>query len=409
MEMKQLLESLRSDAASFVHEGSYPLERAHEALGSGNDGFAAAGNRRARRNTPEYFERLTEAVQIIKAAREHRYGAMIFEEAMQRADFPLYMGDVLDRQMLGAYREHTPTWREYCRVGSVPDFRSVKRNYIDGAEGKLPQVGEQGKYLPAVLTEGEYSYSVNKYGRIIKWSWESYINDNQDQLGDSSPVRLARAARRSEDRFATELHIDANGPHASLYTSGNKNIINTTNGASSSNPVLGIVGLQDAFTVMGLMLDGDGEPIGMDGGQLILEVGPALAVTAENLLGATQIIVGADSGAQRIMTGNWLRAKVRAVVNPYIPLVATSANTHTTWCLHADPNTTRPALEMGFLRGYEGPQLFQKLADQVRLGGGGSAMDGSFEDDSTAFKVRHVMGGGRQSGKATVSSNGSGS
>lgn len=394
--LQQLMESLR-------HEATFSASMAQRALGP-EAGFAQT---RGLRGRPDYFERLTEACDILNAARRNKYGMWMFEEAMGTSDFPLLMGDVLDRQLLGAYAEHMPTWSAYCRRGTVPDFRSVKRNYVDGAEGKLPAVGRGGKYLPAVLTEGEYSYQVSKYGRIVEWNWEAYVNDDQDALAASSPVRLGKAARRSEDRFATELHVDANGPHASLYTTANKNIINSTNGASSTNPVLGVVGLQDAFTVLGLMVDADGEPVGIDG--VVLEVGPALAQVANNLVSAEQIIIGTDSSAQRVLTSNWMRSKVRVVVNPYIPIIATSGNTHTTWFVHASPSESRPAMEIGFLRGYEGPQLFQKLSDQVRLGGGGSQWDGSFENDTTAFKVRHVLGGSRMSGKSTVASNGSGS
>jgi len=96
------------------------------------------------------------------------------------------------------------------------------------------------------------------------------------------------------------------------------------------------------------------------------------------------------------------------VVNPYIPVIATT-NGKTTWFVHANPNSGRPAMEMGLLRGHEAPELFMKLQNQVRIGGGGGAMDGSFEDDTIAYKVRHVFGGARVSGKSTVGSNGSGS
>jgi hypothetical protein len=314
---------------------------------------------------------------------------------------------VLDRQLLGSYTETPQTWAMYCRRGTVPDFRTVKRFAVDGAEGVLPSVGEKGTYLPQVLSETKYSYSVAKYGRIIKWDWEAWVNDDLDALGSSSPGRLGRAARRSEDKFATQLHVDASGPHASLYTSGNKNIINTTNGASATNPVLGITGLQDAFTVMGLQVDADGEPIGIDG--VILEVPPSLEVTARNILNATEIIVGADSASQRILTSNWMKNKVALVVNPYIPIVASSANGKTTWFVHASPSSGRPAMELGHLRGHEAPELFQKLSNQTRIGGGGNPMDGSFEDDTMAYKVRHVFGGTALDGKSTVGSNGSGS
>jgi hypothetical protein len=349
---------------------------------------------------------LKEALDLIQRARRSSLGRIQLQEAMGTADFPLIFGDILDRQMYGSYKETPQVWRSYCRASTLPDFRTAKRFAVDGAEGRLPAVGEKVPYSPAVVKETSYSISVSKYGRKLQWSWESFINDDEAALGASSPARCGKAARRSEEYAATALHVDSNGPHASLYTSGNANIINTTNGAASTNPVLGVVGLQDAFTVMGLQLDGDSEPIGIDG--VILEVPPSLQVTARNLLNATEIILGADSASQRVLTSNWMKTFVTLVVNPYIPVIATT-NGKTTWFVHASPNEGRPAMEMALLRGHEAPELFMKMSDQVRVGGPANSLDGSFDNDSIEYKVRHCFGGARVDGKCTVGSNGSGS
>ncbi len=389
MEFLQLIETMRAEEAG--------LDRLYD-----KDEVSP----RAIRNRPNYGALLVEATSLISRARTSSLGKHYFNEAMKTSDFPLLMADVLDRQLYASYAETAQAWSAYCRRSTVPDFRDVKRFAVDGAEGRLPSVGEKVTYSPNVLSETKYSYAVTKYGRTLNWSWEAFINDDLDALGSSSPARLGKAARRSEDYFATGLHVDSSGPHASFYTSGNKNIINTTNGAATTNPVLGVAGLQDSFTVMGLQLDADSEPIGIDG--VILEVPPSLEVTAQNLLNATQVIVGADSGAQRIVTSNWMRSKVTLVVNPYIPVIATT-NGKTTWFVHANPSAGRPAMEFGLLRGHESPELFMKTQNQVRVGGGGSGFDGSFEDDTIAYKVRHCFGGSRIDGKATVGSNGSGS
>lgn len=391
MEFMQLIETFRAEDAY----------RAVEA----EEGYRGLGGLRA---MPDYHVRLHHALDILEAARTSRRGLMRFYEAMGTADFPLLMGDVLDRQLLGTYAETPQTWSSYCRRGTVPDFRTVKRFAIDGAEGVLPEVTEkEGTYKPQVLSETPYSYVVKKYGRQMKFRWEAWVNDDLDALGSSSPARMARAARRSEDKFATGLHVGTSGPLNTVYTTANRNIINATNGASSTNPALSIVGLQDAWTVMGNQRDADSEPIYVTGA--ILEVPPALEVAALNILNATEIKVGADSGAQQILTGNWLRNKLTLVVNPYIPIVASSSNGNTTWFIHVPPSEGRPAFEVGFLRGNEQPALFQKIGDQQRLGGGINPMDGSFDDDTTAYKIRHVFGGVALDGKATYASNGSGS
>lgn len=338
------------------------------------------------------------------------YGPLRFREAMNTNDFPLLFGDILDRQLLGNYIETPAVWMNFCRRGIVPDFRSVRRLAIDGAEGQLNLVGQQQVYPQRTVGETRYTYSVSKYGSTIGHSWEDIVNDDLGAFTDT-PLRIAKAVRRSEQKFVTGLYVTTTGPHASLYTTANKNIINTTNGAAATNPALSIAGLQDGWTVLGNMVDSDGEPITIEAVELV--VPPALEITAQNILNATQIwtrTTGGGTTAQEILAQNWMRGRVRISVDPYIPIVASSSNGATSWFLFASvASGGRPALEIGFLRGYEGPQLFRKLNNQVRLGGGGGEMDGDFDTDTNWWKVRHCFGGTRLDGKMTVASNGSGS
>src|SRR5690554_6771933 len=177
--------------------------------------FAGEGMRlRGRTTNPNYDRALTEAAEFVAGVYSGRIPMHRLTEAMTTSDFPLLFGDILDRQLLARYRETTPVYRNFVRVRTVRDFRPVKRFAVDGAEGVLDPVAEKGPYPAEALSEAVDTYSVQKRGRRIHLSWESLINDDLDAFREN-PDRLARAARRSEQRFVTELYVDANGPHAS--------------------------------------------------------------------------------------------------------------------------------------------------------------------------------------------------
>jgi hypothetical protein len=274
---------------------------------------------------------------------------------------------------------------------------------ISGAEAVLVEVPQQTIYPSAKLDEAYAEYRVLKYGRRLPFSWETMINDDLQALQDV-PQRFGRAARRSEDKYATQLHVDANGPHASVYTGGNKNQVST-------NQVLSIGALQSAFTTLAAQVDADSEPIMIDA--VILEVPPSLEITARNILNAIEITAvtgGGGDAIQGMRIVNWMRNKVTLAVNPYIPLVASSSNGTTTWFLHVSPSSGRPAFEMGFLRGHTEPEIFVKDPNARRVGGGGvNPMDGDFDTDSIEYKVRHVFGGAVMDPIMTIGSDGSGS
>lgn len=366
--------------------------------------FGDAGTRVSdRRRSPKYLAQLAEAATFIAEVTDGRRPFYHLKEAMSTSDFPILFADVLDRQLLAHYQEISPTWQNYIKRSVVPDFRPVKRTAVDGAEGALEPVGELEEYPESELHETQDEYSVSKFGRRLDLSWEALINDDLDAFR-SAPERLARGARRTEERFAAGLFVDANGPHRALYSSRFGNIV-------PGNPELTFEGLQEAFLTLASMTDDDGEPIVIDGVELV--VPPALMVQANNLLNAIQLNLTASGGTSNteVVAVNWMRSRVRLSVNPYIPILADNANGNTSWFLFANPNTGRPAAEIGFLRGHEEPALYERVPDARRIGGG-EVME-SFSDDSRAWRVRHVIGGARLTktggAKATVASNGSGS
>lgn len=389
-----LIESIRTDLAS--------PERIFRGEGT--------GIRTGVRRDEAYLAGLATLAEVYADAVSGGSNRAVFllREAMSTSDFPLLFGDIIDRSMLAAYRETMPTWPNYVGRKTVRDFRDVREFAIDGGEAVLSEVPQGDEYPEAALSETRYQWGVKKYGRRMPFLWETLINDDFDELAQI-PARFARAARRTEERLATQLFVDANGPHASLYTAGSKNIINPTNGATATNPPLSIAGLQDGFRVLGAMRDAGGEPIVIDGVELV--VPPALEITALNILNALtlELIAAGGTSDQRVVTQNWMKNRVRLSVNPYLPIVAATANGNTSWYLFASAVSERPALRIGFLRGHEEPETFVKAPNAQRVGGGAvNPLDGDFDSDSVAYKVRHVIGTSRLEPKATVASNGSG-
>lgn len=403
---------IRSDLRSNVESDMLRLD----------DIIAASGPRLSKRarSDPDYLAKLGETATFLADVLDGRVSTYWLQEALSTSDFPILMGDILDRQLLGRYQEIQPTWSNYARRGTVRDFRTVRRVALDGLEGRYyptynrPELAE-GKEQNN-LAETGYTYAVDVYEKRTALSWRQLVNDDLDAFRDI-PDRLARGARRTEEYFATTLFVDASGPHASMYTSGNKNIINATNAGgpfTAVNPPLSIAGLQQAFAVFGNMRDADGEPIMVESAELV--VPPALEVVAMNILNATEVWVTTASGdpaggtaAQQLHVSNWVRNKLRVSVNPYIPVVASSANGSASWFIFATPDSGRPALEIGFLRGYEQPGLYKKASNTMRIGGGIEETLGDFDTGEIQYKGMHIIGGTRLSPIMTIASNGSGS
>ena len=384
-------------------EASHVVESFNTLYNKEDEGFHRVGGkgRRSPEHEYKYNKMLLEAVQLFEDVMTGRRRPWVLQEALSTSDFPQLFGDILDRQLLGNFRAWPVTYPNYVRVKAVRDFRTVKRLFVDGGEGTLDVVPQGTNYPGDFLADGEYTYAVKKYGRRMPFNWETLINDDLDALTDV-PERFGKAAARTREKFATELFVDSTGPHASFYTGGNANIV-------TGNPILGVEGLQTAMTILAAQTDADSEPIMVDAVHLVIP--PALMVQANNLKNALQIEATNLGGStnQKLIVSNWL-AGLQIHVNAYIPIVASSSNGSTSWFLFGDPGGTRPAVEVGTLRGHEEPEIFMKSPNAVRVGGGSiDPMAGDFDSDAIQYKVRDVIGGTRMSPKVTVASNGSAS
>jgi hypothetical protein len=351
---------------------------------------------------PSYFlqEALAPRTPAVARAIAANYPG-VFRENLTTSDFPYLTGDVLDRMLLARYREFPAAWRQFVSVRTVRDFRTVRRIAVDGAEGQLSQQNESEELEYVGLSETSYTYAAKKFSKGVKISFEALMNDDLGAFEDV-PNRLGRGAARTLAKFVTDLYVGTTGPDGTFFASGNANIV-------TSNPVLSLAALNTAWGILRSMKDSDSEPIMVE--SVILVVPPALEVTARNIVNATtvrQTTAGGASGLE-LETQNWLGSSLSVVVDPYIPIIASSSNGSTSWFLFASPSVGRPAIEVGQLAGFQEPALYQKMANTVRIGGGMDQMAGDFSTMSQEYKAVIGFGGTLLSPKSAVASNGSGS
>lgn len=362
-----------------------------------------------RKRHPNYERKLAEAAEIVEKALKHRHGAIILREAITTDEFSTYFGDVLDRALLARFQEWQPQFPAFLKTGTFGDLtRSKRMHQFRGGGEVLTKVGTLGPYPERGVADTSFSWTGSKYGADFRIAWETLLADDLGGLRDLPGV-LAGAARAAESKFATELYVDSSGPHASLYTGGNGNIV-------TSNPVLSITALKTALTQMTGFTDPEtGHPL-MNRAKYLV-VPPALELAALEILNSImvqQAPVGATSASLPLPTVNVVaRMGLELIVDPWIPIVATS-NGSTSWFLFADPNAGPlgpglAAAQFDRMRGMEAPLLLQKRADFTTLGGGADPRGPLDEMDAITYRVVHAFGGGQLFWQASMGSNGSGS
>lgn len=318
-------------------------------------------------------------------------------ETMTRSDFPLLLGAAFGRELLQEYNSIPAVWQQYARRATVPDFKPKKLVELLGGRAGLNKVSEGEEYQARGLTEAEYSFQVEKYGDRISLMWEMLINDELDAFRDL-PTRLGVAARETEEITTTGalLAADSSGVNLDFFNAGNGN--------APTALALTTENLEAALRVIATRKDPEGRPIVLKGARLVVPT--ALEMTARRILEAIEVRRTVDTVTT--IEPNYLRGVVTPVVNPWLDVLNVGAKAATTWFILPDPTASRPGVVTGFLRGHENPELRTKADTGNRVGGGSiTPEEGSFEDDTIQYRVRHVIGSSLVIPTETYVSNGS--
>lgn len=296
-------------------------------------------------------------------------------EAITTSDlFKSATGEVLDRELLAAYEDVETQWTKFAARTTLKDFKPKRLIDLRGSKNGFARVPEHTNYPEAGYETEERTIKVGKFGEAFGYTFEARVNDDIGEL-DAVPGGWATKSRYTEDDEALATLADpvTGAPNTAFFNAGNGNLFNPTLTADS---------LQTAITTVSTKRDADGRLLRP--GPLQLVVGPALQFTAERIMNTTEVEITQPDGT-KVRQSNPFRGKVQLTVLANLP--------GTAWFVIPLPAAPRPAFYVGFLRGYETPDVRYKANQGKRAGGGAvDPDDGSFEDDTVYWRVRHIVG-----------------
>jgi len=361
-----------------------------------NEGLATSAKDRAA-NVTQFEERLAGFMKGYMQWTPSKRLAFLEEAGAETiSDFLVLFSNVIDRMLLPKYKSQAPDWRNYVKTGTNRDFRPSQQIGLWGLRGALDARTNRGEYRERTMNDGKVQITVSPFGNSFPIGWECFINDDLGALGDVA-MDFAQAALRTEWREATKLFAAAAGPHTSLYGATVTHPIDSVAITNKGTLPLTIDNIGTTLTAMRSQKDADGEPIIVTKFHLV--VPPALEIPMLKALNTSALIaVGLSStSTKEVQTSANVVANnfsITGHVNPYLPIIDTSANKDRTWYVFADPGADGPAVQLNFLRGRETPEVLMKSPNKVSLGGANmSAMEGDFETDKVRFRARHIMGG----------------
>ena len=291
-----------------------------------------------------------------------RGGLFRVSEAITTTDFPNILLNSLTKKLIQDYAEFqiVPGLERLYTTTILGDYKPQDRVRM-GYLGDLPTVSEAAAYMELTKpTDEKITYSIVKKGGLLTISEETIRNDDLGKIAQF-PNRLARAARHTLATFVTTFFITppAYDPDTLAWFHATHNNLGSTALSSAELDARAILlakqSEKDSTNRLGLTLDWIMIPI---------DLRPTAMQINRNMTG----------------TNNWYNKfgdnEQNVIVNPLL----TDTND---WYGGSMP-VNAPFLEIGFLDGYQTPQLF--IANLPTQGT-------QFTNDQLQYKAKFVFGG----------------
>lgn len=260
------------------------------------------------------------------------------------SDFSNLLANVANKALLAGYDEAPETWQEWCRVGSIPDFKATDRAGLSNFSD-LDEVKEQGEITHGTLSDVKESLTLVTWAKLFGISRQALINDDLQALG-AIPRKMGRAAARKIGDLCYNILIDnaaldqdavalfSVATHANLITSG----------AAPSVSTLDVL-----RTAMAVQTDPGGNgTLGIPIKYLLCPI--ALQTTSETLVAATYD----PAGTAGTLKPNPFQNRVKVIADARL-----DADSAVKWYVLADQNMF-DTVEIAFLDGNQSPLLESK-------------------------------------------------
>ena len=366
--------------------------------------------------TENITARQVEAAKLLEGAlRGDRQDKLKLQEGISTSDLPIQLAPVINKILLQNYEAQPKVWDRFATRLVVDDFRKqqyLNLRYEDEGldnqgdkfrEGSLPTVGEYDEYPTAGwFSVTESDFSVKKAGQRVRFSWEAVVNDGNISLLERLPIELGLKAAGKEDEEVTKQLVSSSGLNTANFKSANNNLF-------AGNGALTLENLEKAIEAANLQQYNGRliQPVS----RFALVIPRALELTAKKILAVQTVETSNTVGSilTKTITGNPIGSQVEIVVNDWITKINSSAGAY--WFLIPVPSASlNPSVVLGFLRGFETPELRVKAAAGQALGGGAvPEAYGSFDNDDWQMRIRHIATGGFFIPAGTIASTGAGS
>lgn len=133
----------------------------------------------------------------------------IITRAISTSDYPILLGNVMNRRLRSMYEEQPNTFREIATQDNASDFK--ERTVMQfGGTFTFDEIKELGEYKRGEMVESKETWKIKTYGKLIGISRQAIINDDLGGFNRAAAM-FARGAARLEGDIVWNLLLANSG------------------------------------------------------------------------------------------------------------------------------------------------------------------------------------------------------
>lgn len=292
--------------------------------------------------------------------------------ALTTSDFPILLANTANKSLAAGWASADESWREWCGVGSVSDFKANTLNRASETDD-LDEITEDNEYRYGDMSEAKETYQIATYGKMFKIGRQTIINDDLNAL-TGIPAKHGEAASRKlgDIAYAVLTANAAMGDSKALFHSDHGNYVASTSGAAPgvSTMAAAVLAMKSQKDLQGLRR---------------LNIRPVFMLAPNALEGATETFFRTEKfvDSNTVATDSSLSAtRVNIYSGSYITRIYEGRlddNLVTGWYLAGPKGKT---VNMFFLNGVQAPYMETRqgwnvdgVEYKVRIDAGAKAVD----------------------------------
>ena len=266
--------------------------------------------------------------------------------AFSTMSLPIILGNVANKSLLKGYNSVPATWRKWCSIGSVSDFKNNTGARLTDT-GALEQVGNSGEVKYGSAAEETEVYNVATYAKNFGVTRQNVINDDLRVITKIPQAMGAKAGRKAGD--LVYAHLLANG-----NMSDGVALFHATHSNLNTSAALAKDKLAACVTAFAKQKDSDSQPINVEPRYLVLP--PDLRFTGAELIKAATIVLAGSTDAEKPNYNALSDLNLEVVSEARMSNSAYTGYSATTWFLMGDPNIVDTII-VAFLMGKQTPTI----------------------------------------------------